>query len=98
MRSSDVGIHDDDTPPWLARNKVFSAASTGIAALLLIGGGTVHRQFNVPIDIEQNTAPRMNVESNRAKEIRNADLIIIDVCIFYHNAKTKLICYVCWFI
>ena len=67
----------------LCKGNVISAASTGIAALLLIGGGTVHRQFNVPNDVSDDTIPRINVASGRAEQIRNADLIIIDVGVRY---------------
>ena len=63
----------------LAKGKVSAAASTGIAALLLIGGGTVHRLFNVPNDVSEETQPRINAESKRAQQIRDADLIVIDV-------------------
>ena len=67
----------------LCKGNVISAANTGIAALLLIGGGTVHRQFNVPNDVSDDTIPRINVASGRAEQIRNADLIIIDVGVRY---------------
>ena len=63
----------------LIKGKVSASASTGIAALLLIGGGTVHRNFNVPNDVDEKTQPRINAESKRAEQIRNTDLIIIDV-------------------
>ena len=69
----------------LTKGKVAAAASTGIAALLLIGGGTVHRTFNVPNDVSEETQPRINAESTRAKQIRDADLIIIDVLFIFRS-------------
>ena len=68
-----------DTDNFLSKGKVSASASTGIAALLLIGGGTVHRNFNVPNDVDEKTQQRINAESKRAEQIRNTDLIIIDV-------------------
>lgn len=56
-----------------------ACATTGIAALLLIGGGTVHRQFRITNDVDKNTPPRISAESLDAERLRNAELIIIDV-------------------
>lgn len=67
----------------LRRGSVIATASTGIAALLLIGGGTVHRNFNVPNDVNSDTLPRMSATSARAEQIRRAELIIIDVLLVF---------------
>jgi hypothetical protein len=61
---------------------VIASASTGIAALLLIGGGTVHRNFHVPNDINAKSAPNVAWESKDAIRLRSAELIIIDVMVF----------------
>ena len=63
----------------LSYGSVISSASTGIAALLLIGGGTVHRQFSVPNDVEETTSPNVPFQSKKADQLRSTDLIIIDV-------------------
>jgi hypothetical protein len=68
----------------LNRITVIAAATTGIAALLLHGGGTVHRQFFVPNEVEIDTPARINHESIAAQRFRDAKLIIIDV-FFYTN-------------
>ena len=80
----------------LAKGKVAAAASTGIAALLLIGGGTVHRLFNVPNDVSEDTQPRINAESKRAQQIRDADLIVIDVILYFCFIVNSV--YYCYYI
>ena len=67
----------------LKSGSVIAAASTGIAALLLIGGATVHRQFYVPNDVDDDTPPKINFESAGAQKLRDVELIIIDVCLFF---------------
>lgn len=67
--------------PSLERGSVIASASTGIAALLLIGGATAHRQFFIPNDVDDKTPPSINVESTKAEQLRGANLIIIDVII-----------------
>lgn len=62
---------------------VIATASTGIAALLLVGGSTVHRSFCVPNDVDVDTDPMISPESKKGEFIKNAKLIIIDVCIFF---------------
>jgi hypothetical protein len=73
----------DQPDEALIRGSVISAASTGIAALLLIGGGTVHRQFFVPNDVDDTTQSKISFESPRGQQLRAAALIIIDVCQIY---------------
>ena len=69
----------DDDGNVFKRGSVVSAASTGIASLLLIGGSTVHRQFYVPNDLEDHTAPRLSHQSAMATKLQDTELIIIDV-------------------
>jgi hypothetical protein len=72
----------------LNRGSVITAASTGIAGILLIGGGTVHSKFHVPNSVDKTTTPQVAWESTEALRLRNAELIIIDVFIY-----TFMFCY-----
>jgi hypothetical protein len=61
------------------RGTVITSASTGIAGILLIGGGTVHSKFHVPNSVNNKSMPNISWESIEACRLRNAELIIIDV-------------------
>lgn len=68
----------------LKRSSVIASASTGIAALLLVGGATVHRQFFVPNDVTDDTKPNIGCETKKAAFLRELDLIIIEVFLFFY--------------
>ena len=55
-----------------------ASATTGIAAILLDLGGTMHSKLKIPIDISENSVLSITVKSKTAKTIQNAKLIIID--------------------
>jgi hypothetical protein len=61
------------------RGTVITSASTGIAGILLLGGGTVHSKFHVPNSVNAKSVPNVAWESIDACRLRNAELIIIDV-------------------
>ena len=58
---------------------MIAAASTGIASLLLIGGGTVHRHFCIPNDVDDETMPNIKYHTKKAEQLRMAAVIVIDV-------------------
>ena len=64
----------------LQRSSVIATASTGIAAMLLIGGGTTHRLLRIPNEIVLDGRTNVNANSVDAERIRAAEVIIIDVC------------------
>ena len=66
----------------LKKGSVISCASTGIAALLLIGGGTAHRMLHVSPDVDAKTKPKLEYQSADAQRLRKAEVIIIDVSNF----------------
>uniref|UniRef100_A0A183BU62 ATP-dependent DNA helicase n=1 Tax=Globodera pallida TaxID=36090 RepID=A0A183BU62_GLOPA len=58
--------------------RLFATASTGIAAELLFEGATLHSKLRVPIDIDNDTTPMLDYESDPAKLLRKLELLIID--------------------
>ena len=59
-----------------------AVASSGISATLLPGGKTAHSMFKIPIDIDRHETPVCNISKNsdKAKVIRDACLIVWDEC------------------
>ena len=57
---------------------VCSAASSGVAAILLKGGGTLHGKLKIPIPIEEGSSCRIKRQSKLAREIQKMDLLIWD--------------------
>jgi len=64
---------------------IICVASSGIAALLLIGGRTVHLRFKVPIPIHQQSFCSFTKNSQLADLIRQADLVIWDEAPMQHR-------------
>ncbi|XP_021733409.1 uncharacterized protein LOC110700210 [Chenopodium quinoa] len=60
------------------RKIVLSVASSGIAALLLLGGKIAHSTFKIPFDPDQHSVCNFKKDSTRADLIREASLIIWD--------------------
>uniref|UniRef100_A0A183BU64 ATP-dependent DNA helicase n=1 Tax=Globodera pallida TaxID=36090 RepID=A0A183BU64_GLOPA len=58
--------------------RLLATASTGIAAQLLFEGATLHSKLRVPIDIDDDTMPMLDYESDPAKLLRALELLIID--------------------
>jgi hypothetical protein len=67
---------------WSLRNRgmsVLSVAFTGIAAMLMDGGMTVHSTFGLPFGtLTDDSASSITMQSNRAQRIRDAALIVWD--------------------
>jgi PIF1-like helicase/Helitron helicase-like domain at N-terminus len=64
---------------------VLCVASSGIAAILLKGGRTVHLRFKVPIPINESSFCNIPKTSQLADLIRRADLVIWDEAPMQHK-------------
>jgi len=64
---------------------VICVASSGISALLLIGGRTVHLRFKVPIPIHETSMCNIPKTSELAALIQQADLVIWDEAPMQHR-------------
>ena len=67
------------------KRSVIACASTGIAALLLMGGRTAHRAFRIPEDVSRDMPPRYAWETDDSKRIRDAEVLIIDEVSMLHR-------------
>ena len=64
---------------------VLCVASSGIAALLLIGGRTAHSRFKIPINLQENSTCSISKGSKEAELIRETSLIICDEITMLHR-------------
>jgi hypothetical protein len=55
-----------------------TTATTGIASLLLFGGRTLHSSLRIPLNVEWNTLPTVNIDTVLAEALRQLDVLIID--------------------
>lgn len=53
-------------------------AASGIAALLLTGGRTAHSTFGLPLDLNEHSTCGLQIQSVRARSLRESKLIIWD--------------------
>nr|XP_043638366.1 uncharacterized protein LOC122609384 [Erigeron canadensis] len=67
------------------REIVLNVASSGIAALLLEGGGTTHSRFAIPINITETSFCCIRPDSDLAGLIRQTKLIIWDEAPMVHK-------------
>ena len=61
-----------------------AVASSGIAAELLEGGRTAHSCFKIPIPVNESSVCSISLQSNEAKLLRQAALIIWDEIMMSH--------------
>jgi len=64
---------------------VIAVASSGIAALLIPGGRTAHSRFCIPLDVHETSSCTMTPDSDLAKLIAQARLIIWDEAPMLHK-------------
>ncbi|XP_076920327.1 uncharacterized protein LOC143581417 [Bidens hawaiensis] len=64
---------------------VLSAASSGIASLLLSGGRTAHSRFHIPINLVEDSFCYIKPDSNLAYFLRETSLIIWDEAPMVHK-------------
>ena len=65
-------------------NIALAVASSGIAAELLEGGRTAHSRFKIPIPVNETSVCSISAQSNEAKLLRKASLIIWDEIMMSH--------------
>lgn len=63
---------------FASRRIVISVAWTGIAAMLLKGGRTVHSRFKMPLKLNEDSVCALSANSREAGHIKSAALIIWD--------------------
>jgi hypothetical protein len=72
-------------------NVAIAVASSGIAALLLDGGRTSHSAFRIPIDVDRDSICNITANSDTAKVIRAAKLIVWDEAPTQHRHCAEVV-------
>ena len=62
----------------LHNHGIIPTSSTGVSAIMMKGGKTVHSALFIPRDIDLDTVPQLQYQSYRAQQIREAKILIID--------------------
>ena len=70
---------------------VLNVASTGLAAQNLVGGRTAHSRFKIPIPIMENSTCNIKAQSDLAKLIKQASLIIWDEVFSCHRYNIEAV-------
>jgi len=70
---------------------VVAVAFTGIAALLLAGGRTLHSQFGLPLQARENSQSSIKFQSVAADQLRQARVIICDESSMIHGHTLLII-------
>jgi hypothetical protein len=70
---------------------VLCVASSGIAALLLMGGCTSHSRFKIPIPIHESSVCSISKRSHFAELIQKTDLVIWDETPMQHKHVMKTV-------
>lgn len=72
-------------------NVALAVASSGIAALLLTGGKTVHSRFRLPLNIDESSMCTISKQSNLAALLKKAKIIIWDEAPMSHRYAMEAI-------
>ena len=72
-------IQPNEITPALA------VATSGVAAMELLGGRTFHSRFKAPLNIQEHSVLDISVQSNLAKMIRDVNLIVWDEAPMAHK-------------
>ncbi|CAL1384366.1 unnamed protein product [Linum trigynum] len=70
---------------------VLCVASSGIAALLMVGGRTAHSRFHIPIDCDSKSTCHIEQGTDLAELLQNASLIIWDEAPMAHKYNIEAV-------
>jgi len=70
---------------------VLAVASSRIASLLFLGGGTAHSRFKIPIDLHDESTCNITQQTKVAELVHKADLIIWDKAPMTHRRTFEVV-------